>query len=220
MHDVRDAITFATTLPDVDANRIGIWGTSYSGGHALMVAAVDRRVKCVVALVPLISGSGNATRRVRPDLVPNLMSSFAEDRKARMNGVSPAMIPVVSQDLTVRCAQPGVEAWDNFHETLKVAPKRPTAVTLRTLDMIREYEPGSYIARIAPTPLLMIVATNDFITPTDIALDAYARALHPKKLLMVDGGHYVCYREKFQWASNASADWYREHLLCKSVVPG
>ncbi len=42
--DTRDAITFAATLPEVDATRIGLWGTSYSGGHALVVAATDRRV--------------------------------------------------------------------------------------------------------------------------------------------------------------------------------
>jgi len=29
--DYRDAITFAETLPETDAARIGIWGSSYSG---------------------------------------------------------------------------------------------------------------------------------------------------------------------------------------------
>ena len=54
--DYRDAITYAETLAETDASRIGIWGSSYSGGHVLVVAAIDRRVKCVVSQVPLISG--------------------------------------------------------------------------------------------------------------------------------------------------------------------
>ena len=56
VHDMRDAITFARTVPGTDPERIGLWGTSYSGGHAIVVGAIDRRVKCVVAQAPLISG--------------------------------------------------------------------------------------------------------------------------------------------------------------------
>ena len=56
IRDYRDAITWASDLPEVDAERIGIWGSSYSGAHVLVVGATDRRVKCVVAQVPLISG--------------------------------------------------------------------------------------------------------------------------------------------------------------------
>ena len=44
VRDYRDAITFAETLPETDPDRIGIWGSSYSGGHVLVVGAIDRRV--------------------------------------------------------------------------------------------------------------------------------------------------------------------------------
>ena len=53
IRDYRDAITWASGLPEVDPERIGIWGSSYSGAHVLVVGAIDRRVKCVVAQVPL-----------------------------------------------------------------------------------------------------------------------------------------------------------------------
>src|SRR6266508_5615456 len=59
VRDYRDAITYLHTLPEVDPGRIGIWGSSYSGGHVLVVAAIDRRVKAVVSQVPLISGQAN-----------------------------------------------------------------------------------------------------------------------------------------------------------------
>ena len=55
-------MTIATRSPtprtptEVDAERIGVWGSSYSGGHVLVVGAIDRRVKCVVSQVPLVSG--------------------------------------------------------------------------------------------------------------------------------------------------------------------
>lgn len=49
--DYSDAITYAQTLPEVDPARIGIWGSSYSGGHVLYVGAADRRVKAVLSQV-------------------------------------------------------------------------------------------------------------------------------------------------------------------------
>ena len=45
--DYRHAVTFARTLSEVDRDRIGVWGTSYSGGHALVVGGADRRGRCV-----------------------------------------------------------------------------------------------------------------------------------------------------------------------------
>ena len=57
------------TLPEVDADRIGVWGSSYSGGHVLVLGAIDRRVKCVVWQVPLISGYRNARRMIRADFI-------------------------------------------------------------------------------------------------------------------------------------------------------
>ena len=51
IRDYRDAITRACDMAEVDENRIGIWGSSYSGAHVLVVGAIDRRVKCVVSQV-------------------------------------------------------------------------------------------------------------------------------------------------------------------------
>lgn len=50
--DDRNAITWVCGQPGVDADCVGVWGTSYSGGLATRVATVDRRVKAVVAQVP------------------------------------------------------------------------------------------------------------------------------------------------------------------------
>jgi cephalosporin-C deacetylase-like acetyl esterase len=75
--DYSDAITYASTRTEVDADKIGVWGTSYSGGHVLVVAAIDRRVKVVLSQGPCVSGWDNFHRLVRPDLVPDLEKIFA-----------------------------------------------------------------------------------------------------------------------------------------------
>ena len=68
----KDAITFLAAHPDVDAERIGIWGTSYSGGHVLAVGAADRRVRCVVSQAMTISGRDNTIARNTPAQVVDL----------------------------------------------------------------------------------------------------------------------------------------------------
>jgi len=45
--DWRHAISFLEEHPTVDADRIGLWGTSYAGGHAIVLGATDRRLRAV-----------------------------------------------------------------------------------------------------------------------------------------------------------------------------
>lgn len=51
INDYSDAITFAQSLPEVNPDKIAIWGSSYSGGHVLTVGAIDRRGKAVISQV-------------------------------------------------------------------------------------------------------------------------------------------------------------------------
>ena len=213
MRDYRHAITFAMTLPGVNPEKIGAWGTSLSGGHVLMLAALDRRVRCVVAQVPTISGGAGSLRRTRADQMAASRTRFDGDRKNRFAGKPPGTMPLVAEDPMTACFNGGADAWAFFQESLKVAPARKNEVTLRSAEMLREYEPGSYIERISPTPLLMIVGNRDVLTATDLALQAYNRALEPKKLVLFEGGHYDPYVNLFAISSGAARDWFVTHLL-------
>ena len=68
-----------------------------------------------------------------------------------------------------------------------------TAALTPRLELLRGHEPQSLIDKIAPTPLLMTVASKDVLTPTDIALGAYARAREPKQLQLLPIGHFEAY---------------------------
>ena len=98
IRDYSDAITFAQSLDQTDPTRIGVWGSSYSGAHVLVVAATDRRVKCVVSQVPAISGSQGFRRLVRADFIAPLEAQLHADRVNRAAGGAPAMLPVVAAD--------------------------------------------------------------------------------------------------------------------------
>lgn len=213
VRDYRHAITYAGTLAEVDANRIGVWGSSYSGGHVLVLGAIDRRIKAVVSQVPLASGSANIGELVRADLRAGYRAMFDADRAARFAGEPPAMVPVVAEDPMTPSALPTADSWAWFTETAaKRAPSWRNEVTLRTVEMLGEYEPISYVARVSPTPLLMLVAREDYLTPAHLALDAYAAAKEPKKLVLLPGGHFDAYVDGFEASSVPARDWFLEHL--------
>jgi dienelactone hydrolase len=54
--DVRNAIAFLAGEPNVDRDRIGIFGTSYGGSLVTWTAAYDPRVKCAAVQVPGLGG--------------------------------------------------------------------------------------------------------------------------------------------------------------------
>ena len=213
IRDYSDAITFALTLRQTEATRIGIWGSSYSGAHVLVVAAIDRRVKCVVSQVPAVSGSQGFRRLVRADFVSFLESQFHADRANRLAGGAPAMLPVVAADPAAPAALPTSDSHEWFTTTAaSCAPSWRNEVTLRTLEYGFGYEPGAYIGMISPTPLLLIVAVRDHLAVSDLAIAAYERAHEPKRLVLLSGGHFDAYVKEFDQSSGAALAWFGMHL--------
>ena len=77
--DIISCLDFLTGEPGVDPARIGLWGTSFGGGHVAYVAAHDKRVHCIVSQVPSMDGgwvnlyyqpSRLATQRARGEIDP------------------------------------------------------------------------------------------------------------------------------------------------------
>ena len=215
IRDYRTAITWASTQPWTDPERIGIWGSSYSGGHVLVVGALDRRVRCVVSQVPLVSGLANARRLIRADAFAGLRAAFDADRAARYAGQSPGMIQVAyEKDPAEMAALPTEDTHDFFFGPIQDrAPAWRNEVTLRSVEMFVEYEPGAYIADISPTPLMIVVAAKDHLTVADLTLEYYERAREPKKLLVLPVPHFDAYvGDAFAVSAPAQLDWFRTHL--------
>ena len=213
VRDYRHAITYAGTLPEVDPARIGIWGSSYSGGHVMVVAAIDRRVKAVVCQVPLVSGHANLRALVRADFIAGFRAQFDADRLARFGGEPPAMVPVVDKDPLAPSALPTPDSWEWFTQTAgSRAPAWRNEVTLRSVEMFTEYEPGSYLPYISPTPFLLLVAEGDHLVPSELAIAAFETAHQPKELVILPGGHFDAYTEGFEASSGQARDWFTRHL--------
>ena len=202
VEDMRAVISYARNLDGVDPARIGLWGTSYSGGHALTVSALDDRVKCVVSQVPLVSGQRTFDTWVPEKSRARFMARLAADRDARARGKPPAVTPA---------ALPGSETAE-WAEAVDKDSAYANEITLRSLDLLRCYEPISFVERIAPTPLLMIVAEQDTQTPVAWQRQAFERAGEPKKLVALQGRHYDPYTLLLDESRRAALDWFRKHL--------
>ena len=206
--DVQAALTFLSVQPEVDAARLGIYGTSYGGATVVWVAAVDPRVKCVVAVV----GIGNGARWMRsvrrPDEYHDLLARAAEDRvKRALTGVS---------DLADRNE---VLLPDRQSAELGAAARRdnPAAVTQVPLEFVDDtlgFNPEWVVDHIAPRPVLFVTTDDDRLVPPEESEALFARAGEPKKLVVLKGfGHYEVYGgEAFRQVMNETAAWYRTHL--------
>ena len=219
VRDYQHAITYAQSRPDVDAGRIGVWGSSYSAAHAYVVAAIDRRVKAACGQVPLISGRTAFEMLVRIDNWAATWELLEADRLARARGEEPAMMPVVDADPTAPSALPTPDSYEFFNAYEGTSWRNE--VTVRTLEFLQGYEPGEYLKRISPTPLLMVVAPNDRLVAGELACAAFETAAHPKKLVLVPGGHFDAYVGRgFEISSGAARDWFVEHLISAVAVRG
>lgn len=152
-------------------------------------------------------------RLVRADLVAGYRAMFDADRMARYRGEAPGTVPVVAEGLFDPCALPTPDSWQWFTEAGRtIAPWWRNEVTVRSVEMALEYEPGGYIGRIGPTPLLMVLGARDHVTVVDEALAVFNHAVEPKELVLVDGGHFDVYTTCFDTTAGAAADWFARHL--------
>jgi dienelactone hydrolase len=76
IRDISTCLDFLEGEPQVDTDRIGLWGSSYGGGHVTYMAAHDSRVKAVVAQVgaqqpantTIVAGRVRAIARARGEI--------------------------------------------------------------------------------------------------------------------------------------------------------
>ena len=209
-----DAIDFVATLPNIDRNRVAIWGDSASGGQVLVVAAVDDRVAAVIAQVP---GCGDEPppEDTSQALFNDIHDILRDGHLASLPKIVGEAMPVVSADQlgTPSCLTP-ITAFRWFieyggrHQTNWVNQAR-----LVELETTALFEPGLCAAHVR-APLLMVIACQDEMpgANSDVARMAFDAAPQPKQILEIEGGHFGLLHypsELFEQASSAQ----REFLL-------
>ncbi len=188
IEDYKNAISFAMAQPEVDPNRVAVWGISYSGGHALIVGATDPRVRGIISLVPVVDGFESMRRVHGETRFGELLKAIVDDRVQRSAGEAGeyvAMAPHDDADKTL-CTWPFPDATDVFMRIKDTeAPRYEHRNTLESVELLLNYTVFPYVPRILNTPTLMITAENDDRCTWDLEIAAYHKISSVNKKLVV-----------------------------------
>jgi cephalosporin-C deacetylase-like acetyl esterase len=208
VEDIRNAMTFLGTHEIVDSERLGLYGTSFGGANAIAVAAVDERVRCIVACLPI--GSGKRWLRSLRRLWEwrEFLRLIAEDRRNRvLNGKSRKMkaFDVAPLDPTIKQA---------MDAAVKEGLMPEDEITLESAEAIMGFSPQDLVAHISPRPILLIHAGNDNLVSLEESEVLYKRAGEPKKLVVIPGVTHVDFYlgDAFGQVTDISLEWYRRYL--------
>lgn len=219
VRDYQNAISFLARHPSVDPERIGVWGISYSGGHALILAATDPRVKSIVSQIPVIDGYENM-RRVHGTMgFRALWNLVLRDRKLRYESPGERLyLPHATEEWADECS-----AWP-FPETVRTflaikaseAPLYENRSSVESVDLLLNYDVGPFVKRIYDTPTLMVVAQGDDLTLWDLEIAAFNAIPSPRKKLEIlsHTSHMTMYSDqsKIDRSADLACGWFRETL--------
>lgn len=212
--DLRAAITYLAQRPGVDANRIGAWGTSYSGGHAMFVGSVDPRIKAIVAQAPAMAVVSSLIALVGEAGFAGYLAMLADDAARRNAGQAGGRIPVVAP-----AGQSSVLSTPDSYAWFSRSGGEPGSTwvghtSLESVARMIEYLPASFIGVTAPKPLLLIAGTEDSLIPIGQMREVFARAGEPKKLCEYRCGHFDFYPggTHHEEAATEALAWFARHL--------
>ena len=213
----RDAITFLTTLPELEAVPIAIWGDSLSAAESLLVGAMDARVKAIIVQVPAFGDEpppDDPEGTLFAALRETFLHSDLDDLPQNIYGP----MPVVSADqMGTPSALLPLTAFRFFIEYgARYGTKWENRVTIARKQTPVRLHAGLCAPHIS-VPILMVIAEDDEMegARSDIARQVYESVPGPKKLLEVEGGHFGLLDYPgplFDAASAAQVDFLARYL--------
>ncbi len=219
IEDYKNAVSFARTIAEVDAHRIGIWGISYSGGHVLIVAATDPRVRWAISTIPVVDGFPTVRRCHGERRFTELMGLLAADRTKRYETGGPGdYIPMSStKPHDELSAWPFPHVFEAFNDIKsREAPLHEHYSTIESVELLLTYTVFPYCARIVDTPVLMTVAKGDNITSADVEIAAFNAISSPNKTCAIVDGvtHMSLYsnRDHLAKVGKIQSGWLRQLL--------
>ncbi len=185
--DYSDALTFLSTLPVVDPNRISFWGMSFSGTIALCAAALDKRAKLVIAVCPLVTF-------YTEEKLPRVLAKAMKDRQSQVRGNAPFSLPPFTstgENPMGMATGGGLEAFEfmiNVKE--KGAANFENRTTLQSYYKIVQWQPHGLMRFVQPTPVMMLVPELDMISRSETQIALFETLSGPKRLHIAPGkGH-------------------------------
>lgn len=185
VEDTKNAITFVQGLPEVDADRVGLIGSSFGAAVTVYTAGVDERVAAAISS----GGWGDGERKFRGQHVGDeAWAKFTDmmdrGRKHRAETGEPLMVPRYEI----------VPMPDHLRQNL--APGSVMMFPADTAISMNEFKADEVVGNIAPRPLLLLHAAEDSVTPTEQSIEMFKRAGKPTDLyLAAEVDHFMFYED-------------------------
>ncbi|MEO3830027.1 CocE/NonD family hydrolase [Actinomadura sp. B10D3] len=217
IEDYRNAVSYLQADDAIDGDRIGAWGISYSGGHVLILGAIDPRVRAVCSVVPVIDGWDNLRLSHGTVSFRALLRALEEARTTLFQTGEHTYIDHQPVELGAVGTFPFPASRGTFARIrASEAPAYEGSATARSTEMLLAYSVRPFLTRLVATPTLMCVAEGDDHTHWDLAADAFEQIPGPRKKFHVvpRSTHLTLYEDadvRRQTAAVA-ARWFIEHL--------
>lgn len=207
--DARNALTFLGAQPEVDADRLGLLGTSFGGAVVLYAGAVDQRAGAVVCFDAIGSGRRWLSRQRRHYEWVDLLERVEHDRVNRVRTGASEYVDVGQINLY------GPESRAAHDERRQRYPEWQTTLPLETAEAVIEFAPEDLAHLISPRGLMVIYDRNPRGHAAEEAPLIYGKGCEPKRLVGIGPGarqysHYSG-EELEEWITIA-AEWFQEHL--------
>jgi len=206
IQDIRNAITFVQSLKETNAQRVGLWGTSFGGANAVVTAAQDNRVKCLAVQLTFEDGERVITGNLSIEEIEKLMSTLMKVWTKSVTRNQTMKLPVnkvLSDDQSIEFFNKAIADFPQLNV------KIPFFTTLETI----EHKPGAHVSAVK-VPILITAAENDAVNPAQESRILFEKANEPKELQMIAGAtHYEVYEgELFQQVSKKQLEWFDKYL--------
>lgn len=207
VQDIRSAIGYLSSLPQVDAARIGTLGICAGGGYTLHEAQSDLRVKAVAGVVTY--DIGDATRNgiegspvSAADRLTLLQSVDAQLNKEAAG--APLLVEQLlpSRDALNASTPNFVREATEYYLTPRGAhPNARNRYVVTSPGLHMAYYPLEHMADISPRPVLLIAGEK--AETRKFSQQAYDKAKQPKELMIILGASHFDLYDKPQFVNPA-----------------
>jgi len=206
VQDIRNAITFAGTLDEVDGAKIALWGTSYGGANVIEAASQDDRVKCLVVQISFGDGERVITGGQTPEQKEKLKAMLEKAWQREVAKGRPMMLPI-EQILT------DPQSKQFFKDNVQEFPCLDSKLSMLFIKHTLEYHPEDRLPQLH-IPILILGAEKDETNPIAETHSLFSKANEPKRLHIIKGaGHYEVYKGTFfEEAFAEELGWLQKHL--------
>jgi pimeloyl-ACP methyl ester carboxylesterase len=189
LQDWTVAVAYARTLSGIDPNRIGLWGTSFSGGHVIATAARLPGIAAVVAQCPF-TDSIASLGTLAPLISARITALATRDLIAARLGGTPVMVPTVGRPGEIALMN-APDAYPGFVKLVPDGTQLRNEVAARIGVKILPYRPGRLAAKV-PCPILFCVCESDSVAPSE-PTRRYAATAPRGEVKLYPEGHFDIY---------------------------